>query len=59
MSIVKREVIGNQTLILGDCLHGGDGATLVKTISEGRMGVMPPMAAAVVPARRLRHRRGH
>ena len=30
-----------------DWLHGGDGATLVKTISEGRMGVMPPMAAAV------------
>jgi len=30
-----------------DWLHGGDGATLVKTITEGRMGVMPPMAAAV------------
>jgi len=30
-----------------DWLHGGDGATLVKTITEGRIGMMPPMGAAV------------
>jgi cytochrome c oxidase cbb3-type subunit 3 len=30
-----------------DWLHGGDGPTLVKTISEGRIGMMPPMGAAV------------
>ena len=30
-----------------DRLHGGDGPTLVKTISEGRIGMMPPMGAAV------------
>jgi cytochrome c oxidase cbb3-type subunit 3 len=30
-----------------DWLHGGDGAALVKTIAQGRNGVMPPMGAAV------------
>ena len=30
-----------------DWLYGGDHATIVKTITEGRTGVMPPMVAAV------------
>lgn len=31
----------------GDWLHGGDPAAIKTTIAQGRMGVMPPMAAAV------------
>ncbi len=38
---------GFPNLADNDWLHGGDAAALVKTISEGRMGMMPPMAAAV------------
>jgi len=30
-----------------DWLYGGDAATIEKTITEGRVGTMPPMAAAV------------
>jgi cytochrome c oxidase cbb3-type subunit 3 len=30
-----------------DWLYGGDHATIKTTLTEGRMGVMPPMAAAV------------
>lgn len=31
----------------GDWLHGGDPAAIKTTIAQGRIGVMPPMAAAV------------
>ncbi|OYT98396.1 MAG: cytochrome-c oxidase, cbb3-type subunit III [Burkholderiales bacterium PBB1] len=30
-----------------DWLHGGDHASIVKTITEGRVGMMPPLAAVV------------
>ncbi len=38
---------GFPNLTDSDWLHGGDGATIVKTLAEGRIGMMPPMAAAV------------
>ena len=38
---------GFPNLADNDWLHGGDGATVIKTITEGRVGMMPPMAAAV------------
>ncbi|MEI8302634.1 MAG: cytochrome-c oxidase, cbb3-type subunit III [Burkholderiales bacterium] len=38
---------GFPNLTDGDWLHGGEGPVLVRTIGEGRHGVMPPMAAAV------------
>ena len=38
---------GFPNLTDGDWLHGGDHATIIKTITEGRVGMMPPMAAAV------------
>jgi len=38
---------GFPNLADADWLHGGDGASIVKTISAGRNGMMPPMAAAV------------
>jgi cytochrome c oxidase cbb3-type subunit 3 len=38
---------GFPNLADADWLHGGDGAAIVKTIAEGRNGLMPPMAAAV------------
>jgi len=38
---------GFPNLTDGDWLYGGEHATIVKTITEGRNGVMPPMAAAV------------
>ncbi len=34
-------------------LHGGDHASIVKTITEGRAGIMPPLAAAVGDAKDL------
>jgi cytochrome c oxidase cbb3-type subunit 3 len=38
---------GFPNLTDNDWLHGGDHATIIKTITEGRIGMMPPMAAAV------------
>jgi mono/diheme cytochrome c family protein len=38
---------GFPNLADADWLHGGDGASIVRTISAGRNGMMPPMAAAV------------
>jgi len=38
---------GFPNLTDGDWLYGGEHETIVKTITEGRNGVMPPMAAAV------------
>lgn len=39
----------------GDWLWGGDAQTIKTTITEGRMGVMPPMAAAVGSAEDVRN----
>lgn len=39
----------------GDWLWGGDHAAIKTTIAEGRMGVMPPMAAAVGGAEDVRN----
>ncbi|MDL2336290.1 MAG: cytochrome-c oxidase, cbb3-type subunit III [Pseudomonadota bacterium] len=36
-----------------DWLHGGDHATIIKTITDGRVGMMPPLAAAVGDAKDL------
>ncbi|MFY7866759.1 cytochrome-c oxidase, cbb3-type subunit III [Roseateles sp.] len=38
---------GFPNLTDGDWMYGGDHQTIIKTIAEGRNGVMPPMAAAV------------
>lgn len=38
---------GFPNLTDGDWLHGADHATIIKTITEGRTGMMPTMAAAV------------
>ena len=38
---------GFPNLTDNDWLHGGDHATIIKTITEGRIGMMPPMVAAV------------
>ena len=38
---------GFPNLTDNDWLHGGDHATIIKTITEGRVGMMPPMVAAV------------
>jgi cytochrome c oxidase cbb3-type subunit III len=38
---------GFPNLTDGDWIHGGDLATIVQTITKGRVGMMPPMAAAV------------
>jgi cytochrome c oxidase cbb3-type subunit III len=39
----------------GDWLYGGDHAAIVTSITEGRNGVMPPMAAAVGSAEDVRN----
>ena len=38
---------GFPNLTDGDWLHGGSHETIKKTITEGRQGIMPPLAAAV------------
>jgi cbb3-type cytochrome c oxidase subunit III len=38
---------GFPNLTDNDWLHGGDHASIVKTLTEGRVGMMPPLAAAV------------
>jgi cytochrome c oxidase cbb3-type subunit 3 len=38
---------GFPNLTDGDWMYGGEHQTIIKTIAEGRNGVMPPMAAAV------------
>ena len=42
-----RGSLGFPNLTDNDWLYGGDQATIVETITKGRQGVMPPMAAAV------------
>lgn len=44
---------GFPNLTDGDWLHGGDHASIVKTITEGRVGMMPPLAAVVGDAKDL------
>jgi len=44
---------GFPNLTDGDWLHGGDHATIIKTITEGRVGMMPPLAAVVGDAKDL------
>ena len=39
----------------GDWLYGGSHATIVETLNKGRVGVMPPMAAAVGTAEDVRN----
>jgi cytochrome c oxidase cbb3-type subunit 3 len=46
---------GFPNLTDGDWLGGGDHATIKKTIAQGRIGVMPPMAAAVGSAEDVRN----
>lgn len=42
-----RGAAGFPNLTDGEWLYGGDGATLIATITHGRSGVMPPMATAL------------
>lgn len=44
---------GFPNLTDSDWLYGGDHATIVKTITGGRVGMMPPMAASVGDAKDL------
>lgn len=44
---------GFPNLTDGDWLHGGDHATIIKTLTEGRVGMMPPLAAVVGDAKDL------
>lgn len=44
---------GFPNLTDSDWLHGGDHATIIKTITEGRVGMMPPLAAVVGDAKDL------
>lgn len=44
---------GFPNLTDNDWLHGGDHASIVKTITEGRVGMMPPLAAVVGDAKDL------
>jgi cytochrome c oxidase cbb3-type subunit 3 len=46
---------GFPNLTDGDWLYGGSHATIVETINKGRVGVMPPMAAAVGTAEDVRN----
>jgi cytochrome c oxidase cbb3-type subunit 3 len=46
---------GFPNLTDGDWLHGGDHATIIKTLTEGRVGMMPPLAAVVGDAKDLRN----
>ncbi|HYN58830.1 MAG TPA: cytochrome-c oxidase, cbb3-type subunit III [Rubrivivax sp.] len=46
---------GFPNLTDGDWLYGGSHATIVETINKGRIGVMPPMAAAVGTAEDVRN----
>lgn len=46
---------GFPNLTDGDWLHGGNYETLIETISNGRTGLMPPMAAAVGNAEDVRN----
>ena len=46
---------GFPNLTDSDWLHGGDHETIKKTITEGRIGMMPPMAAAVGDAKDVRN----
>jgi cytochrome c oxidase cbb3-type subunit 3 len=46
---------GFPNLTDSDWLHGGDPATITKTITEGRQAMMPPMAAAVGSAEDVRN----
>jgi len=46
---------GFPNLTDADWLHGGDPATITKTITEGRQAMMPPMAAAVGSAEDVRN----
>ncbi|MCB4365800.1 cytochrome-c oxidase, cbb3-type subunit III [Hydrogenophaga taeniospiralis] len=46
---------GFPNLTDGDWLGGGDHAIIKKTIAQGRIGVMPPMAAAVGSAEDVRN----
>jgi cytochrome c oxidase cbb3-type subunit 3 len=46
---------GFPNLTDGDWLYGGEHATIVKTITEGRIGMMPPLAAVVGDAKDLRN----
>ncbi|MGL6109174.1 MAG: cytochrome-c oxidase, cbb3-type subunit III [Rubrivivax sp.] len=46
---------GFPNLTDGDWLYGGAHATIVETINKGRVGVMPPMAAAVGTAEDVRN----
>ena len=46
---------GFPNLTDNDWLHGGDHASVVKTITEGRVGMMPPLAAVVGDAKDLRN----
>lgn len=45
---------GFPNLTDGDWLHGGDHASIKTTIADGRVGLMPPMAAAVGDAGAVR-----
>ncbi|MDO9313779.1 MAG: cytochrome-c oxidase, cbb3-type subunit III [Burkholderiaceae bacterium] len=44
---------GFPNLTDGDWLHGGNHPTIIKTITEGRVGMMPPLAAVVGDAKDL------
>ncbi len=44
---------GFPNLTDNDWLHGGDHASIVKTLTEGRVGMMPPLAAAIGDAKDL------
>ena len=46
---------GFPNLTDGDWLYGGSPATIAETITKGRIGVMPPMAAAVGTAEDVRN----
>ena len=46
---------GFPNLTDADWLHGGDHATIKKSITEGRVGMMPPMAAVVGDAQDIRN----
>jgi cytochrome c oxidase cbb3-type subunit 3 len=46
---------GFPNLTDGDWLYGGSHATIVETLSKGRVGVMPPMAAALGTAEDVRN----
>jgi cytochrome c oxidase cbb3-type subunit III len=46
---------GFPNLTDSDWIHGGEPATIAETITKGRVGVMPPMAAAVGTAEDVRN----